>query len=108
MRSRTKQRKQPTSYEESRQKAAVKPQGYAGVQSSEPAQVEETSREGQNDLLEKMLGRENLQLALKRVRQNGGAAGVDGMTVQELPDWLKHHWPGVKDQLLTSLPTHAS
>jgi len=35
------------------------------------------------------------------VRQNGGAAGVDGMTVQELPDWLKHQWPEVKDRLLT-------
>jgi len=101
MRSRSEQRKQPTSYEDSRQKVAVKPQGYAGVQSLEPAQVEETSREGQDDLLEKMLGRENLQLALKRVRQNGGAAGVDGKTVQELPGWLRDHWPEVKDQLLT-------
>jgi len=74
MRSSHEQRRQPTSYEDSRQKVAVKPQEYAGVQSSEPAQVEETSREEQDDLLERMLGRENLQLALKRVRQNGGAA----------------------------------
>jgi RNA-directed DNA polymerase len=28
---------------------------------------------------------------------------VDGMTVQELPDWVKHHWPEEKDQLLTGV-----
>jgi retron-type reverse transcriptase len=28
-------------------------------------------------------------------------AGVDGKTVQELPGWLRDHWPEVKDQLLT-------
>lgn len=103
MSSSSEQRKQPTSNEDSRQRVAVKPQGYAGVQSSKPAQVEEASREGQDDLLEKMLSRENLLRALKRVRQNAGAAGVDGMTAEELPEWLKHHWPEVKEQLLTGV-----
>lgn len=44
MRSRDEQRKQPTSYEGSRQRVAVKPQGYAGAPSSSPAQVEPSSR----------------------------------------------------------------
>ena len=44
MRSRDEQRKQPTSYEGSRQRVAVKPQGYAGAPSSSPVQVEPSSR----------------------------------------------------------------
>lgn len=43
--------------------------------------------------------RANLQRALKQVRQNKGAPGIDGMTVEELPDYLKHHWPEIHEQL---------
>ena len=100
MRSRNGQRKQPTSYEDSQQIVAVKPPGYAGVQSPIPAQVEENSRGDQNDLLEQMLERENLFHALKQVRKNRGAPGVDGMTVEELPDYLRTNWEVTKDQLL--------
>ncbi|WP_239062066.1 group II intron reverse transcriptase/maturase [Ideonella livida] len=51
-------------------------------------------------LLEQALERENLQRALRQVRQNKGAPGVDGMTVDELPGHLKRHWPQIKAQLL--------
>lgn len=101
MRSRNEQRQQPTSYEDSRQKVAVKPQGYAGVPSSSPAQIDNSSRAAQTDLLERMLERENLLLALKRVKQNKGAAGIDGMEVAELPEYLKQNWLLIKVQLLT-------
>ena len=60
MRSHDGQRKQPTSYEGSRQKVAVKPQGYAGVPSPSTAQVANSSREDQGDLLDRMLERNNL------------------------------------------------
>ena len=43
----------------------------------------------------------NLRQALKRVKANKGAAGVDGMSVSELPDYLKHHWLELKAQLLS-------
>ncbi|RDA13757.1 hypothetical protein DTL37_29625, partial [Escherichia coli] len=43
----------------------------------------------------------NLRQALKRVKANKGAAGVDGMRVSELPDYLRHHWPELKAQLLS-------
>lgn len=49
-------------------------------------------------LLAQVLDRANLQRALKRVRQNKGAPGVDGMTVDELPDYLKHHWLDIRAQ----------
>jgi RNA-directed DNA polymerase len=52
-------------------------------------------------LMEEVCQRENLKEALKRVRQNKGSPGVDGMTVKELPDYLMEHWPMIRDQLLS-------
>jgi group II intron reverse transcriptase/maturase len=100
MRSREEQRQQNIPQGSSRQRVAVKPQGYAGVPSSSSAQVAPSSCEDQNDLLEKMLEGENLRLAYKRVVQNGGAPGVDGVTVAELQAYLKTHWETVKAELL--------
>ena len=50
-------------------------------------------------LLARVLERANLQRALKQVRQNKGAPGIDGMTVDELPDHLRRHWPEIRAQL---------
>lgn len=52
------------------------------------------------ELMEEILSRNNLELALKRVRQNKGSAGIDRMTVDELPDYLKRNWETIKQQLL--------
>lgn len=51
------------------------------------------------DLLEQVLDRDNLIQALSRVKANGGAPGVDGMTVKELPEYLKEHWPAIREAL---------
>jgi len=51
-------------------------------------------------LMEEVVERHNMQAALKQVRANKGSAGIDGMSVDELPDFLKAHWPEIKDQLL--------
>ena len=51
-------------------------------------------------LMEEVVERHNMQAALKQVRANKGSAGIDGMRVDELPDFLKAHWPEIKDQLL--------
>src|SRR5207248_526922 len=45
--------------------------------------------------------RENCQRALARVKSNKGSPGIDGMTVEKLPDYLKQHWPEVREQLLS-------
>jgi len=50
--------------------------------------------------MERVCERTNLQAALKRVRKNKGSAGIDGMTVDELPEHLKTHWPALREQLL--------
>lgn len=52
-------------------------------------------------LLAQVLDRANLQRALKQVRRNKGAPGIDGMTVDELPEYLKHHWLDIRAQLET-------
>lgn len=69
-----------------------------GVQAC-TATVEQTKSE--NDLLmERVVASGNMRLALKRVVQNRGSAGVDGLRVTELNDWLQVHWPRVKQVLL--------
>lgn len=52
------------------------------------------------ELMEEICERNNLKAALKRVRRNKGSPGVDGMTVEELPDYLKTHWLAIKARLL--------
>lgn len=99
MRSHEEQRQQPTSYEGSRQRVVVKPRGYVGAPSSSSAQTKPSSREDQNDLLEKMLEGNNLRLAFKRVKQNGGAPGVDKVTVEQLQAHLWERWDTVKEEL---------
>jgi RNA-directed DNA polymerase len=52
-------------------------------------------------LMEEVCERENCKRALARVRANKGSAGVDRMTVQPLPGFLRQHWPVIRDQLLS-------
>src|ERR1035437_8551463 len=51
-------------------------------------------------LMEEVCERENLKVALRQVKGNKGSAGVDGVTVNQLPDHLKQHWPAIREQLL--------
>ena len=51
-------------------------------------------------LMEQIGQHENLRKALQRVRQNKGSPGIDGMTVNKLPGYLKKHWPQIREQLL--------
>jgi RNA-directed DNA polymerase len=50
--------------------------------------------------MEVVIERENLKKALARVTRNKGAAGVDGMTIGELPAYLKDNWLAIRAQLL--------
>ena len=52
-------------------------------------------------LMEEVCSRENRTRALRQVTMNKGAAGVDGMTVPDLPAFLKDHWPNIREQLLS-------
>jgi RNA-directed DNA polymerase len=50
--------------------------------------------------MEEVCERDNCAQALKRVKANKGAAGVDRMSVRELPEHLKQQWPAIREQLL--------
>jgi RNA-directed DNA polymerase len=52
-------------------------------------------------LMEEVCERDNCKQALARVKANKESAGVDGMTVRELPEFLKRHWPAIREQLLS-------
>lgn len=80
--------------------AEVKPRG-PGARGESLAAREPAERPmvGGN-LMEEVVERRNMQAALNQVRANKGSPGVDGMSVDELPDFLKAHWPEIKDQLL--------
>src|SRR5512140_3298142 len=60
----------------------------------------EQAGEQTDGLLQKVVSRENLMLAHRRVVQNGGAPGVDGVTVEELLPYCRQHWPAIREQLL--------
>jgi group II intron reverse transcriptase/maturase len=55
------------------------------------AALEPAEKDGADSLLERILHRDNLNAAYKRVKRNGGAAGVDGMTVDEMLPYLREH-----------------
>src|SRR6266480_4264819 len=50
--------------------------------------------------MEAVVEGENLKQALAQVKRNKGAAGIDGMSVDELAAYLKKHWPMIRAQLL--------
>src|ERR1700674_3799002 len=74
---------------------------------NEPERPADTRR-----IMEEVCERRNLKEALRQVRSNKGSAGVDGMTVDKLGhgmtvdklgDYLKQHWPVIREQLLNGI-----
>ena len=52
-------------------------------------------------LMEGVCERENCKQTLARIKANKGSAGMDGMTVPQLPEHLKQQWPVIREQLLS-------
>ncbi len=67
---------------------------------AQPA-ANETARSGSDYLMEKVIEGRNVLKSMKRVMQNKGNPGVDGMTVKELPEYLQRNWEVLRTQLLT-------
>ena len=55
---------------------------------------------GTTRLMEEICDRENMEEALRRVKANKGSAGIDGITVGGIADYLKQHWATVRERLL--------
>ena len=65
-----------------------------------PMAPEERKGSGASDLMERAVSRPNMLAAFKRVKENKGSPGIDGMTVEELPDWLRGNWERIREELL--------
>src|SRR5437867_11211134 len=52
-------------------------------------------------LMEEVCEPKNLKEALRQVKANKGSAGIDRMTVSQLADYLRQHWPTIREQLLS-------
>jgi RNA-directed DNA polymerase len=58
------------------------------------------ARSGTWQLMEEVVQPSNLKTALRRVRQNKGSPGIDGMKVDELPTWLMANWQQLREALV--------
>ena len=77
------------------------PRDSAAGTESPMAKREAESKATSEQLMEEVCERRNCEQALARVKSNKGSAGIDGMTVEQLPNYLKRHWPIIREQLLS-------
>ena len=47
-------------------------------------------------LMERVVESQNMRRAWRRVKANHGAPGIDGMTLEEAPAWLRMNWPTLR------------
>ena len=78
------------------QRDSAEHEEYAGARSADRRETEEADGA---DLLERILDRDNLNRAYKRVKANKGAPGIDGMTVEDALPWLREHREELLDQI---------
>ena len=78
---------------------ATREAGREGTESSEATNGSESPARTER-LMEEVVERDNLKEALRRVKANKGSAGVDGMTIGGIADYLKQQWPAIRDRLL--------
>ena len=72
----------------------------SGPPSEHPDTGSATTKAGTGGLLEAALTRQNLQAAWKRVKGNRGAAGADGLDIEQTAELLRTRWPDIRQALL--------
>jgi RNA-directed DNA polymerase len=77
----------------------VKPEGARSEHSPSPAPDDTAAHPAEAGLWERFMARGNLAEAFRRVEQNAGAPGIDGMSTKELRPWLEDHWSEVRSAL---------
>jgi len=81
--------------------------GYKGEALKDQRSVEaltaahEDERSGDDCLMEQVVEEGNVAAAQKRVKQNKGSAGIDGMSVEALPGYMAENWRRIREELLT-------
>lgn len=98
------QRKQTTSKEGRSVEVGVELRGKQEAPSTPMAEIKREREAGVNDntsnLLERILARDNMLTAMKRVIANKGSQGIDGMRVDELRPCIIEHWRTIREKLL--------
>jgi len=84
--------------ERSRKVGGGTAEGTTPARQALTARGEEAKAEAPS-LIEEVLRRENVLQAYKRVVANGGAPGVDGMSVDELMAYCREHWPRIREEI---------
>jgi group II intron reverse transcriptase/maturase len=84
-----------------RREEVVNPLETVEVPSSSSARTEERSCQHETELMERVVSRPNMMDAYGQVLRNKGAAGIDGMRVQDLKPYLQENWERIKQELLT-------
>ena len=74
---------------------------WSGNGASNVTAVKDTPSPNQVELMEQVVERSNMTLALRQVEKNKGAPGIDGMTTESLRPYLHEHWPKIKEALLS-------
>jgi len=101
MSSQSRQGRQKTPQGGHQAEEAVKLRGTSGARSLDSVQGGNPSRAGgSGSLMEEIVSRDNMFQAWCQVKRNGGAPGVDGMTVDQLWLWLPENWPRIRAELL--------
>src|SRR5450759_6041783 len=77
----------------------VKPEALRSERSPSPAPGDTAPHPAEASLWVQLMARGNLAEALRRVEQNAGAPGIDGMSTKELRPWLHCHWPEIRSAL---------
>jgi len=98
-----KSEEQQKSWNKPASKARVGSEASVGAMRGSESQVvahETESLVKTEQTLEEALDKDNLKKAIKQVMRNKGAAGVDGITVEKLPDYLKANWRAIRQELL--------
>lgn len=95
-------RSQPADAGQNEVEVPVNPEGPSSVRSDLSAGAGENVRDGRG-LWEQVFAPANLVVALERVERNRGAAGVDGMSTQELRSWCREHWEAIRVALDTGM-----
>jgi RNA-directed DNA polymerase len=83
---------------EGRSEAPMAPGG--GSETLTAKRMSESPARNHEPLMEEVCAHDNCVQAYKRVKSNKGSPGIDGMTVEQLPEHLKEHWPAIREQLL--------
>ena len=67
---------------------------------SAQASIEKSALDESHALMEEIVDDITVEMAWARVKANRGAPGLDGITVQDFPEWFRPQWEGIRQQLL--------